>query len=283
MVSSVESGTNQSQAAPSIVYEGVKTTVAALTSLGFVFPAFKWKTLRQVGMPMDWRNPYKGFAPFALGGVTPYVWSSLFVNTLMERRYRSENQGLPLSRFQHAKCAAAASVTGAFFLHGGEALMIPLQTGSGSPRAFFAKHGVFGSVMRLAKYIELTIFREGIFLGGYLMGRGEINERLTQAGFQGRVGELSTSLISDSMAGGLSGAASTPVDVIKTMLQDQIGSGNIKFKNSMDAVRYVWSQNGLRGFGRGIGARISIGCSFGLGIRIASIGFDRLIAKMNKE
>ncbi len=267
----------------SIAYEGAKTTVAAFTSLGFVFPAFKWKTLRQVGMPMDWRNPYKGFAPFAFGGVAPYVWSSLFVNTLLEHRYRLENQDLPLSRFQRAKCAFAASLTGAFFLHGGEALMIPLQTGSGSPRAFFAKHGVSGSVMRLAKYIELTIFRESIFLGGYLMGRGEINEWLTQAGLQGRVGELSTSLISDSIAGGLSGAASTPVDVIKTMLQDQIGSGNIKFKSSMDVARYIWSQNGLRGFGRGVGARIAIGGSFGLGIRVTSIGFDRFVAKMNKD
>ncbi len=68
-------------------------------------------------------------------------------------------------------------------------------------------------------------------------------------------------IIAGGVAGGLASAVTTPIDVIKTTLQTRglatLESDPLKRVNGMrDAIRFVYRERGLAGFGRGLGPRI---------------------------
>ena len=61
------------------------------------------------------------------------------------------------------------------------------------------------------------------------------------------------------LAGGLAAAATTPLDVIKTLLQTRGNGADVEIRNArglMDAARIIARRDGAKGFFRGINARV---------------------------
>ncbi|KIY52843.1 putative MRS4-protein of the mitochondrial carrier family [Fistulina hepatica ATCC 64428] len=74
-------------------------------------------------------------------------------------------------------------------------------------------------------------------------------------------GEYSPSshIVSGAVAGGIAAAATTPLDVAKTLLQTRGASDDAQVRNArgmFDALRIIWSREGLRGFARGLTPRV---------------------------
>jgi solute carrier family 25 (mitochondrial iron transporter), member 28/37 len=62
-------------------------------------------------------------------------------------------------------------------------------------------------------------------------------------------------VVAGGVAGGTAAALTTPIDVIKTVIQTR-GTGDQRVKWMTDAVRLIMKERGLRGFARGIVPRI---------------------------
>ncbi|XP_076681704.1 mitoferrin-1 [Andrena cerasifolii] len=61
-------------------------------------------------------------------------------------------------------------------------------------------------------------------------------------------------MVSGALAGAVAAAITTPLDVCKTLLNTQ--SGGIHAQGMMDAIKKVYSHGGLRGYFRGLNARV---------------------------
>ena len=61
------------------------------------------------------------------------------------------------------------------------------------------------------------------------------------------------------LAGGFAAAATTPLDVVKTLLQTRGSSGDAEIRNArglFGAAGIIWRRGGTRGFFRGVNARV---------------------------
>jgi hypothetical protein len=67
---------------------------------------------------------------------------------------------------------------------------------------------------------------------------------------------LEIDLITGSLAGGIAGAITTPLDVLKTLLQTQHTSTQHHYSGIMDGLIWNYKHQGLAGLFRGIGPRV---------------------------
>lgn len=61
------------------------------------------------------------------------------------------------------------------------------------------------------------------------------------------------------MAGGVAAAATTPLDVIKTLLQTRGGASDMEIRHArglFPAAGIIWRREGMKGFFRGMNARV---------------------------
>lgn len=68
-----------------------------------------------------------------------------------------------------------------------------------------------------------------------------------------------THVIAGGLAGAIAAAATTPLDVAKTLLQTRGNSTDVHVRNCrglLEAFRIIYEQNGLRGFIRGLRPRV---------------------------
>ena len=68
-----------------------------------------------------------------------------------------------------------------------------------------------------------------------------------------------THVIAGGLAGGLAAAATTPLDVAKTLLQTRGSNSDARIREArgmVDAFRIIWMKDGIRGFGRGLTPRV---------------------------
>lgn len=68
-----------------------------------------------------------------------------------------------------------------------------------------------------------------------------------------------THMIAGGLAGAVAGGVTTPLDVAKTLLQTRGTSSDPEIrgcKGMVDAVRIIWTRDGLRGFARGLSPRV---------------------------
>jgi solute carrier family 25 iron transporter 28/37 len=68
-----------------------------------------------------------------------------------------------------------------------------------------------------------------------------------------------THVTAGGLAGAVAAAVTTPLDVVKTLLQTRGTSDDKQIRNAkgmLDAARIVWQKDGLRGFGRGLTPRM---------------------------
>jgi solute carrier family 25 iron transporter 28/37 len=68
-----------------------------------------------------------------------------------------------------------------------------------------------------------------------------------------------THMIAGGMAGGVAAGFTTPLDVVKTLLQTRGTSHDHEIRRvggMLDALRIIWRRDGIRGFGRGMSPRV---------------------------
>jgi solute carrier family 25 iron transporter 28/37 len=68
-----------------------------------------------------------------------------------------------------------------------------------------------------------------------------------------------THMIAGGMAGGVAAGVTTPLDVVKTLLQTRGTSHDHEIRRvggMLDALRIIWKRDGIRGFGRGMSPRV---------------------------
>ncbi|KAG2121190.1 mitochondrial carrier domain-containing protein [Suillus cothurnatus] len=68
-----------------------------------------------------------------------------------------------------------------------------------------------------------------------------------------------THMIAGGMAGGVAAGVTTPLDVVKTLLQTRGTSHDHEIRRvggMLDALRIIWRRDGIRGFGRGMSPRV---------------------------
>jgi solute carrier family 25 iron transporter 28/37 len=68
-----------------------------------------------------------------------------------------------------------------------------------------------------------------------------------------------THMIAGGLAGGIAAGVTTPLDVAKTLLQTRGSSTDKdirKVKGMIDAFRFIWQRDGMKGFARGLSPRV---------------------------
>ena len=68
-----------------------------------------------------------------------------------------------------------------------------------------------------------------------------------------------THVVAGGIAGAVAAAVTTPLDVAKTILQTRGTAKDADIRNvsgMMDALRVIWTKDGVKGFGRGLTARV---------------------------
>lgn len=68
-----------------------------------------------------------------------------------------------------------------------------------------------------------------------------------------------THIVAGGLAGAVAGAATTPLDVAKTLLQTRGTSGDAEIRHCRglaDAFRIIWRRDGAKGFARGLAPRV---------------------------
>jgi len=108
--------------------------------------------------------------------------------------------------------------------------------------------GMFASV-------NSAILRDAPFAAIYFSGYESFKKMLRDRKKDGTL-HSGSYLLSGACAGGVAAALTNPLDVLKTRLQTQAALGTLRYSGFLHAVRTIFQEEGVRGFTRGIGARI---------------------------
>ena len=100
-----------------------------------------------------------------------------------------------------------------------------------------------------------TVLMNVPFMAVHFAGYESFKLLLTGADRQDEHG-VAEELIAGGLAGACAGLVSTPLDVVKTRIQTQMGGDRVRAKRALVVVKELWRAEGMRGFTRGASARV---------------------------
>lgn len=110
-------------------------------------------------------------------------------------------------------------------------------------------------IQALYRGIEPQVWRNAVWNGIYFATIGSVRTLFPQDKSASNARQLSISFLSGLVGGGLGTILNTPLDVVKSRIQNQLPS-NIVYRWTLPALVSVGRQEGLRGLYKGLGPRI---------------------------
>src|SRR5687768_8203687 len=113
-------------------------------------------------------------------------------------------------------------------------------------RSVYAREGLIAFYISYPTTLTMTIPFQVVQFSSYEYFRKVLNPN-------GQY-DPKTHVIAGGLAGAIAAAATTPLDVAKTLLQTRGNSDDLRIRNCrglLEAFRIIYEQNGLRGFIRG--------------------------------
>ena len=218
---------------------------AALAEGLILQPTLYWKNASIQRMPfsMNPRIIYRGTTASILNEVQ--MMSVQFTATgYLQRLLLGDSPG-KLSKPQQIMMATAGGSFSALFNSPIELLMIQQQNTGGTLFSTFRRvvstHGFLFSGMY--RGLLPCVFRDGLYVTG-LLGVTPVAQQYLIA--EHGMGQTQASMIASLVGGVVAALPSHPLDMIKTCLQGDLTQS--KYKNSLDTVKKVWLEGGIKRF-----------------------------------
>ncbi|KAI8983504.1 mitochondrial carrier domain-containing protein [Pilobolus umbonatus] len=114
-----------------------------------------------------------------------------------------------------------------------------------SAREIMKKKGFFGLYSGFNLHLVRDTIGTGVYFGGYETIKYILSGQNKTAG-------PATQFISGGLCGLMCWVVVFPLDLVKSMIQKEIGAPNPKYKNTKECINDIYQNGGLRGFYRGI-------------------------------
>jgi solute carrier family 25 (mitochondrial 2-oxodicarboxylate transporter), member 21 len=137
--------------------------------------------------------------------------------------------------------------------------------------------GTKEGISTLYKGFEAQLLRNAMWNGTYFALIPAIHKMAGHS--DSKTEELTKKFISGAVAGTVATTTNTPFDVVKSRIQNQIGSANPKYVWSIPSIGTVFKEEGLRALYKGYAARLY---RLGPGGGIMIVAFDQISEWLKK-
>jgi solute carrier family 25 2-oxodicarboxylate transporter 21 len=216
-----------------------------------------WSILRTIASQEGMRNLYRGVSS-PIFAEAPKRATKFATNEQYKAWFKCPDGSLPWTRAFLA--GALAGATEAFVNCPFETLKVRMQAKEHLSRYRNTADCLVQTVrsegmLALYRGIEPQMWRNAAWNGTYFAVIGSVRVLFPASRDQSKASQLSVAFASGLVGGGVGTLLNTPLDVVKSRMQNQVGS-DLQYRWTLPSLVAIWRAEGTRALYKGLGPRL---------------------------